>query len=518
MKLIKLRIVCSLAIFILFLMLFVGGEEISVFLSAWLLPFQVVPALIRVMTQPEILFVVGLVSVFVLTLIFGRVYCSFLCPLGILQDIIIALSRKTGLRKKQSFQKPQNALRYSILLTVFITAVMGSMSLLNLLDPYSLIGRMINHLINPIITGVYNASTSLLKYFEIFLFTKKTVYLPISVVAATALFFLFIVLFSARKGRLYCNAVCPVGAVLGLISRISLFKIVLDGSKCNNCIRCTMVCKGGCIDTEEKALDYDRCVGCFNCLDACPQSAVNYRPVWGKTQTLDWSPARRAFIIGATAAAGSGFMMFNTGLRNLLNTAHGAPLPPVTPPGSISIEHFSKTCTACHLCVSTCPTKVITPSLTAYGISGFLQPKMNFTKSSCEYECNLCGRVCPTGAILPLPLEEKKLTQIGKVELFRDTCIVYQENKNCGACGEFCPTQAIYSVSKNNVLYPETDDQYCIGCGICEKACPTTPKSIVVHSNPVHQKAKLNTKLYDPEPVLAPATGSKKTSSEDFPF
>jgi NAD-dependent dihydropyrimidine dehydrogenase PreA subunit len=136
---------------------------------------------------------------------------------------------------------------------------------------------------------------------------------------------------------------------------------------------------------------------------------------------------------------------------------------------------------------------------------------MNYSKSFCDYECNVCGRVCPTGAILPLSLEEKKFTQIGTVDLLKEKCVVYVDKNNCGACGEVCPTHTITFIDKGNILYPETDTQYCIGCGACEKACLTTPKSIVVQPNPVHKKAaRYIAKTF---PVQ-----QKKAPQKDFPF
>jgi ferredoxin len=509
----KTRIVFSSIVFIMFLLLFLGGEKLSTFFSSILLPFQFVPAVIRILTRPETLFVFGFISVILVTLIFGRVYCSFLCPLGTFQDIIITLSRKIGLSKKHFFERPFNWLRYSILILTFTTVALGSLSLLNMLDPYSLTGRMTTQIIEPIVNGIYNSTINLFKYFHIYLFSKKTAYLPISVVAVTLSFLILIVIMSARYGRLYCNTFCPVGTLLGLISRVSLLKFAIDQNHCNECDRCAKVCKGGCIDAQNKTIDQSRCVACFNCLAVCPQSVVSYSSSWRIEDGSAWSPARRGFLIGSAAAVGSGLLMFSSGIRNFWGTAHASQSQPITPPGSMSVEHFTQACTACHLCVSACPTKVITPSFLEYGMAGLLQPMMNYQKSSCEYECNICGRVCPTGAILPLSLEEKKLTQIGKVELFKDKCIVYKENRNCGACGEFCPTQAIFSVKKNNILYPETDDQYCIGCGICEKACPTTPKAIIVRPNLVHKKAI----KYIDKSIILPIQ-QKKEVDKSFPF
>jgi NAD-dependent dihydropyrimidine dehydrogenase PreA subunit len=428
-----------------------------------------------------------------------------------LQDILSALSRKSGFRRKHTFRKPYNWLRYSILVLTIVTIGLGSMSLLNLLDPYSLSGRMIINFGQPILSWIYNAGVSLLKYLNIYLFSKGTPYLPLSAWLVTFGFFILILIMSYRAGRLYCNTFCPVGAFLGLISRISIFKFVIDQNKCHECVRCEIVCKAGCIDTQKKTIDQSRCVNCFNCLEACPQSVIFYSPSFGKIKQNEWSPARRGFLVGTLAAAGSVFLTFNSNIRSLFDIAHAEERLPITPPGSLSLAHFTQACTACHLCVSACPTNVITPSFLEYGVTGLLQPLINYQKSFCDYECNICGKVCPTGAILPLPLEEKKLTQIGEVKLIKEKCIVYVNKQNCGACGEVCPTHTINFINKGNVLYPETATQYCIGCGACEKACPTSPKSIVVQSNPIHKKAVQYI-------AAAKLPQPKKETSEDFPF
>jgi ferredoxin len=511
LNLVKIRIIISLLVFTLFLFLFWGGEKLSVFLSSTLLPFQFVPALIRILTKPAALFVFGFVLIIIVSLIFGRVYCSFLCPLGSLQDIIIALSGKIGWRRKHSFQKPHNWLRYCVLGLTIVTAAMGSMSFLNLLDPYSLAGRMITQFVQPLFVWIYNTAVSLMKNFNIYLFSKETAYLPTYVWLVTLGFFILILIMSVRYGRLYCNTLCPVGTLLGLISRVSLLKFGIDQIRCYECVRCEGVCKAGCIDPQTAIIDQSRCVNCFNCLAACPQSVISYSPSLNKTGQSDWSAARRGFLIGSVAAAGSALFMFNSNIRNLLGTAHASQSPPITPPGSVSLAHLTQSCSACHLCVSACPTKVITPSFLEYGIGGLLQPLMNYSKSFCDYECTVCGRVCPTGAILPLSLEEKKFTQIGTVDLLKEKCVVYVDKNNCGACGEVCPTHTISFIDKGNVLYPETDIQYCIGCGACEKACPTTPKSIVVRPNLVHKKAaRYIAKTF---PVQ-----QKKAPQKDFPF
>lgn len=507
----RIRIAVSLLIFTLFLFLFCGGEKISSSLSSILLPFQFVPALIRTLTHPTVLFAIGFVSLVIVTLIFGRVYCSFLCPLGTLQDIFIALSKKIGWRRKHSFQKPHNVLRYSVMGIIIVAAALGSMSLVNIFDPYSIFGRTITQFILPFVLWIYNAAVGIMKYFHIYFYSKDTVPLVLSVLFINLGFLILIVSLSLRHGRLYCNSICPVGTLLGLISRVSFFKFAIDKTGCNECLNCATVCKAGCIDTEKATIDQSRCVGCFNCPSACPQSVVSYRSSVKKREGDSWSPARRGLMIGGLAAAGSALLMVHSGIRNLLRSAQASTVQPITPPGSVSRDHFTQSCSACHLCVSVCPTKVITPSFLDYGVGGLLQPLMDYPESFCEYECNLCGRVCPTGAILPLSMAEKQITQIGEVELLKDKCVVYINRQNCGACVEVCPTKTITFVNKDNILYPVVDNRYCVGCGACSKACPTDPKSIIVKPNAVHKKAVKS--LTKDTPVK-----QKSAVPKDFPF
>jgi ferredoxin len=508
---IKIRKVISGIIFILFVLLFLSAGKLSVFLSDVLLPFQFMPALVRTITQPEMLCIGGLIFIVLITLIFGRVYCSFLCPLGTLQDLLIAGSRRLGWQPKHSFSKPQNGLRYTLLALTVMAAFIGSLSLVNLLDPYSLTGRIFAHFLQPLSISAYNLGIAALKPFDIYFYPKQTAFIPLSVLGVTSSFVLLILVLAMTRGRLYCNTVCPVGTVLGLISRVSIFRFVLDQKACSECVRCENVCKAGCIDPQNGAIDMSRCVGCFNCLTACSETTISYQRKRGQTNAGAWSPARRGFIIGGVAAVAAGLIAFNAHIRSFLSITSAEANPPVTPPGSINTMRFTQSCTACSLCVSVCPTRVLTPTFMDFGISGLLQPKMNYEKSFCDYECNACSMVCPTGAITPLPLDEKKLTQIGEAELLKDVCVVFVDHYNCGACGEVCPTHAIRFTDKENILYPEIDKKYCIGCGACQLACPTTPRSIVVHAHSIHKKAE---KYINPETPVE----QKKTTDKDFPF
>lgn len=184
---------------------------------------------------------------------------------------------------------------------------------------------------------------------------------------------------------------------------------------------------------------------------------------------------------------------------------------PITPPGSGNVGHFTAHCTACHLCVTACPSRVLYPAFLDYGAAGIFQPRMSYASGYCAYDCTICGQVCPTGAILPLMKDEKRLTQIGKANFFKDDCIVVSKKQDCAACSEHCPTKAVHTVKyEGKLLLPEVNNEFCIGCGACEHACPTTPrKAIYVTTNHVHQVAK--------KPIeIIPEKGFD--SSQEFPF
>ncbi len=350
----------------------------------------------------------------------------------------------------------------------------------------------------------------------IFLFQIPLLHITIISILSSVSFLILVLYLSYRHGRLFCNLLCPAGALLGIISRFSIFKIVIDRSNCKECGLCERVCKANCINSDLLEVDFAACVGCFNCIDACPTVGMSYQGRWKKTSNI--------------------LPIINEGRRKVLKTSVLPviclllPQPdndsiavinhrdfdeshkhPISPPGSISVEHFSSHCTACHLCVSSCPTQVLLPSFLDYGIAGILQPKMNYAASYCNFDCVICGQVCPTGAILPLDSNTKKQVQIGKAQFIKDDCIVFTKKKDCGACSEHCPTKAVKMVPyEQQLVIPEVNDEICIGCGACEHACPVQPrKAIYVNSNLVHMTAK-KPKSEKIEPSF--------DSKQDFPF
>lgn len=474
----KLRILISILVFVLFLFIFSSVDNhLAQPIANFLAFFQFIPSITKFIFAGVSITSIGFILILLLTLLFGRVYCSTLCPLGILQDFIIHIFKKN---KKFSFSCSYNLLRYSIFTITIVSFLVGTLIIINFLDPFSFLGKIITDIIKPVLT---------LKNFKIY---SSQTRITFTIILPTSILLIIFLIMSITRGRLYCNSICPVGVILGVISKYSLCRIFIDKEKCTSCKLCEIRCKAGCIDSKNKFVDLSRCVFCFNCLNSCPQNALAYNFKMIKNyKKLNYS--RRKFLLNLFAYSFSIFSLFQ--LRHFINDKKllltNVKKTPITPPGSLSIEHFTYSCTACHLCVSICPSKVITPSLLEYGLTGIMQPHLDYSQGYCEFECNACSLICPSGAIKPISIEEKKRTQLGIVKFIKENCIVYSQGRDCCLCCEYCPTQAVYPIKYKNLYAPQINPEICIGCGACEFICPARPhKAMRVEGNKVHKKVK----------------------------
>jgi ferredoxin-type protein NapF len=537
----KIRIFVSLVFFIALLFLFFGINS-NPFNSVanTLLYFQFLSSVLRFMALFFSITAMGFIVVILLTVVFGRVYCSGICPLGTLQDIIIAISRRLKPKRKRRFLFTSNRkriLRYGILAAMIIFWLAGSLFLVNLLDPYSNFGKITVSLFQPIYVWLHNALVFTLESFDVFAIRPLSLHaLPLDVVIISAAILLVIVVMAAARGRLFCNTICPVGSILGLVGSKPLFQIKFNEDACTFCTKCEWVCKAECLDSKNQKVDHSRCINCFNCLESCPQGGITYsfEPVGGKKQAEpQQAKNKRQFLLMlfsgllslplfskyAGAELGRGGQgqqrqrQRDAGRQRGMGSAGMIPIEnqrSVTPPGSLSHDHFTKHCIACYLCVSACPTKVIVPAFYAYGLKGFMQPTLDFNRSFCNYDCVKCSEVCPTGAITRQLPEEKQLVQMGVVRFLVESCVVKVDHTDCGACSEHCPTKAVQMVPwRDGLFIPQIRPSLCVGCGACEFACPTEPyKAIYVDGRVVHQKAKA---LIDDE-------GPREDDADDFPF
>ncbi len=496
-------------------------------ISNGILFFQFVPSALKFVAVIS-LGTFGFALVLLLTILFGRVYCSTICPLGIMQDVVNWISKKIDKKKRRRFEylREQKILRFTILVVPVLFFLAGSAFAVNLLDPYSIYGRIAGNLFRPVIIFANNVAASVFEKMRVYTFStydiKAFVLFPFLITAA---FLLLVVYMSWKKGRLYCNTVCPVGTLLGYLSKFSIFKIVINDEDCLSCGICAKECKSCCIDSKNKAIDTSRCVMCFDCLTSCPTDGItlsrSYTKKYFNKRTQEQSESvpldisKRNFITGTVLYLLSLSTIAGQVSKNIkvtkLSKIPISRKSAASPPGSKSVERFNSKCTACHLCVGACPTQVLQPSFLEYGFLGMLQPRMDNNAGFCNFECKICGDVCPTGAILPMSLEYKKLTQIGKAKFIEDNCIVKTQETDCGACSEHCPTKAVHMIPyKKNLFIPEVREEYCVGCGACEFACPVKPyKAIYVEGNPIHQLAKKNVEQKKEEQV---------NTKEDFPF
>jgi ferredoxin len=493
MKFLKnIRIVFSILFFLPILAFFLDFTgKLPVALHVFL-HLQWIPALLSLNFV-----VIGILLM--LSILFGRIYCSSICPLGILQDIIEWKSkffRKKKKKKRFEYSKPQNILRYSILAVTVLLFILGSSFLVILFDPYSAFGRIVSQLFRPLFIWGNNGLALGLNSMGNYTLYKieQITFVPLAFIIAI-IFCVIITVMVIKNGRLYCNTICPVGTLLGLLSRISVLRIKFDESNCNSCGSCEKICKSECIDSDKMTVDDSRCVTCFNCLSACKRNGIKYElryknPVATSLQ-IPADNSRRTFLLASGAVIGSMVLA----KANNLNSNRDSILSrkPIMPPGAQNIHHFNVHCTGCQLCVTKCPMRVLKPASLQYGISGITQPHMVFsTHVFCTYDCNICSSVCPTDALIAVPMEQKKLTQIGIAKLRIDMCVVITHKTDCGACSEHCPTQAVHMIPyKNGLTKPEVTEDLCIGCGGCESICPVRPyPAIYIEGSEKQNKAK----------------------------
>lgn len=495
MKLRTARAILAALFWVGITLLFLDFKGVTHAYLGWMAKVQFFPALLAANVV-----VVGLLVA--LTLLFGRLYCSVICPLGVYQDAVSRLSSKVK-RNRFRHSAAKAWLRYTVLGIFIVASVVGAGSLVALLEPYSAYGRIINTHLQPLYQWGNNLLAQVAERADSYAFYKVEVWMKgVGTLIIASVTLVVVSLLAWRGGRTYCNTICPVGTILGLMAKFSRFKVRFDKETCDSCGLCARNCKSSCIDAKNQTIDYTRCVSCFNCMGVCKKKSMVYTlpnratTVAEKSTKEPINESRRAMlaVTGALVAAATvkaQEMKMDGGWAYIEDMQIPNRQTPIVPPGAKSLRRFARHCTACQLCVSACPNQVLRP---ATNLIGFMQPEMSYERGYCRPECTKCSEVCPTGAIKRIDTAEKSAIQIGHAVWIEKNCVVLTDNVLCGNCARHCPVGAIQMIPLSADGFderttPHVNTERCIGCGACENLCPARPFSaIYVEGHKMHRE------------------------------
>jgi polyferredoxin len=458
------------------------------------LPLRLDPLLVLANLLASRSFLAGSIaslSIVLLTFVAGRAWCGWLCPLGILLDLF---SFKRQARGQKMPPEAWRTLKYGLLFILLLSALFGSLALL-ILDPITIVYRSFTLAVLPALDQLVTALETALYPIP---FLSKSVlafdgWMRPTLLPANPIYYreawLFavvlagIILLNRAAPRFWCRYLCPLGALLGMISKFSLFRRQVDAD-CRQCGVCNHACPTGTIDPARGyTSDPAECTLCLECFQSCPRSTLRLAPHFRLAPHATYDPGRRealaAFGISAASVA-------------LLRRDASAGYPHkflLRPPGAQE-QHLMQTCVRCGACMAACPTSALQPAITEAGLEGLWTPLVAPRMGYCDYSCHACGDVCPVQAIPPLSLDEKRRQVIGKAYIDQNRCIAWSDLQDCIICEEMCPVpdKAIHlersEVSRQDgqlvtVLLPYVERERCIGCGICENKCPLGGESAI---------------------------------------
>jgi len=430
----------------------------------------------------RVMLIYGL-PIVLLTIVAGRFFCGWICPLGTAldaTDTVFFRKRKRGTpgsewnaEERRSRNRGARNIKFYILGAMLIAALFGS-QLAYLMDPITIITRAFTFAAFPIATLLTGAGIKVpylpddVQYFFRFNFLAAAIF--IGILAANAI-----------SRRWWCRNLCPLGALLGLLSRFSIVRRIVK-SDCIGCKRCIPDCKMGAILDDPTQYQAPECIYCYSCTPVCPSLSTRIVPSLaseGYHAELDLN-RRRVF-----QAAGLGVLVAALGRTNVAaKTTRASKLKTssqflIRPPGALPEDEFVDRCLRCSECMKVCPTNGLQPALTEAGFEGIWTPVLVPRIGECTRQCNLCSQVCSSQAIQPFEIKEKPHIYLGTAVIDRSQCIAWNSDKQCLVCDECCSYRAVIWKTVEGVRRPFVEEHKCVGCGICENVCPIQPAAAI---------------------------------------